>query len=128
MITGPIATIIAAGIAAAVAFFGSIAMIYYRLGKLEQAVESNKQGIQSNRELVLSESARLSDRIDAESARLSDKIDAQHAETMGAIQRLFDALVSHSHDPELGIVFRAPPGNGSGTAPQPAEELEDSPA
>ena len=139
MITGPIATIIAAGIAAAVAFFGSIAMIYYRLGKLEQAVESNKQGIQSNRELVLSESARLSDKIDAESARLSDKIDAesarlsdkmdaQHAETMSAIQRLFDALVSHSHDPELGIVFRAPPGNGSGTAPQPAEELEDSPA
>ena len=128
MITGPIATIIAASIAAAVAFFGSIAMIYYRLGKLEQAVESNKQGIQSNRELVMSESARLSEKIDSESARLSDKMDAQHAETMTEIRRLFDALLSHSHDPELGIIFRAPPGNGSGTAPQAANDLEDSPA
>ena len=125
MITGPIATIIAAGIAAAVAFFGSMAMIYYRLGKLEQAVESNKQGIQSNRELVMSESARLSEKIDTESSRLSDKMDAQHAETMAEIRRLFDALLSHSHDPDLGLIFRAPPGNGSGTAPQTAEDRED---
>ena len=49
--------------------------------------------------------ARLSDKIDAESARLSDKMDAQHAETMREIRRLFDALLSHSHDPELGIIF-----------------------
>ena len=165
MITGPIATIIAAGIAAAVAIFGSIAMIYHRLGKLEQAAEANKELIQSESarrsgkmdenyarlsdrmdadyarlsDKIDAESARLSDKmdenyarlsdkIDAESARLSDKMDAQHAETMREIRRLFDALLSHSHDPELGIIFRAPPGNGSGTAPQTAEDLEDLPA
>ncbi len=132
MITGPIATIIAAGIAAAVAVFGSIAMIYHRLGKLEQAVAANKELVLSESarlsDKIDAESARLSDKIDAESARLSDKMDAQHAETMAEIRRLFDALLSHSHDPDLGLIFRSPPGNGSGTAPQAAEDLEDLPA
>lgn len=132
MITGPVATIIAAGIAAAVAVFGSIAMIYHRLGKLEQAVAANKELVLSENarlsDKINGESARLSDKIDAESARLSDKMDAQHAETMAEIRRLFDALLSHSHDPDLGLIFRLPPGNGSGTAPQAAEDLEDLPA
>ena len=143
MITGPIATIIAAGIAAAVAVFGSMAMIYHRLGKLEQAVEANKELAQSENARLAdkmdenyarlsdrmdADYARLADKIDAESARLSEKMDAQHAETIAEIRRLFDALLSHSHDPDLGLIFRIPPGNGSGTAPQAAEDLEDLPA
>ena len=154
MITGPIATIIAAGIAAAVAVFGSIAMIYHRLGKLEQAVEANKELAQSGNarladkmdenyarlsdrmdadyarlaDKIDAESARLSDKMDENYARLSEKMDAQHAETIAEIRRLFDALLSHSHDPDLGLIFRIPPGNGSGTAPQVAEDLEDLPA
>ena len=35
--------------------------------------------------------------------------DAQHAETMGAIQRLTDAFLSHSHDIDGTIRFRIPP-------------------
>ena len=135
MITGPIATIIAAVIAGAVTIFGSMALVYHRLGKLEQAVEAN-------RELQQAESGRLSDKMDAdygrlsdkidalrtemhaENARLSDKMDAQHAETMREIRRLVDALISHSHDADGSIIFRIPPGSATGRHPQEGEDSE----
>ena len=106
MITAPIATIIAAVIAGAVAIFGSMALVYHRLGKLEQAVEANRELQQ------------------AENARLSDKMDTQHAETMREIRRLVDALISHSHDADGSIIFRIPPGSATDRHPQEGEDSE----
>ena len=44
-----------------------------------------------------------------ELAAQRERSDAQHAETMGAIQRLTDAFLSHSHDQDGSIRFRVPP-------------------
>ncbi len=51
----------------------------------------------------------LSQLIMQEIAALRERSDAQHAETMGAIQRLTDAFLSHSHDTDGTIRFRIPP-------------------
>ena len=155
MITGPIATIIAAVIAGAVAIFGSMALVYHRLGKLEQAVEDNRElqqaenarlsdkmdadygrlsdKIDALRAETQAENARLSDKIDAlrtemhsENARLSDKMDAHHSETMREIRRLVDALISHSHDADGSIIFRIPPGSATDRHPQEGEDPEAS--
>ncbi len=95
--------------------------------------------IDANREAAQADYARLSDKIDAnreaaqaDYARLSDKIDAglnalrtemvaefqrhdaRQGETLTEIRRLMDALISHSHDPDTGVVsFRIPPGTSS---------------
>ena len=74
------ATLIAAGLAAAVAFVGYVGVVYYRLGRLER-------GLEADSELTLSESKRLSDKMDAlrtetksDYARLSDKMDANYTQ------------------------------------------------
>lgn len=103
---GPTATLIASALATAVALLGFVAVVYFKLGKLEQ-------GLAASRELTLSESRRLSDKMDADYTRLSDKMDAQHAETMGAIQRLTDAFLSHHHEADGTIIFRIPPSGSS---------------
>ena len=118
MIDAPTATLIASALATAVAIVGFVALVYYKLGKLEAKVD---HGLAANRELTLSESrrlsdkmdadyARLSDKMDADYARLSDKMDVHHAETMAAIQRLMEAFLSHSHDDDGNVIFRIPPG------------------
>jgi hypothetical protein len=142
MIDAPTATLIASALATAVAIVGFVAVVYYKLGKLEAKVD---HGLAANRELTLSESrrlsdkmdadyarlsdkmdadyarlsdkmdadyARLSDKMDADYARLSDKMDVHHAETMTAIQRLMEAFLSHSHDDDGNVIFRIPPGGG----------------
>ena len=128
MIDAPTATLIASALATAVAVIGFAAVVYYKIGKLEQSQVAN-------RELTLAESRRLSDKMDADYsrlsdkmdadysrlsdkmdsnyARLSDKMDAQHSETMSAIQRLTDAFLTHSHEADGSIIFRVPPGSGS---------------
>ena len=120
MIDAPTATLIASVLATAVAIVGFVAVVYHKLGKLEGKLEGEvgrleeklDQGLAANRELILAESRRLSDKMDADYARLSDKMDVQHAETMGAIQRLMDAFLSHSHDDDGNVIFRIPPGGG----------------
>ena len=131
MIDAPTATLIASVLATAVAIVGFVAVVYHKLGKLEGKLEGEvgrleeklDQGLAANRELILAESrrlsdkmdadnARLSDKMDADNARLSDKMDVQHAETMAAIQRLMDAFLSHSHDDDGNVIFRIPPGGG----------------
>lgn len=129
MIDAPTATLIASALATAVAIVGFVAVVYYKLGKLEAKVD---HGLAASRELTLSESrrlsdkmdadfarlsdkmdadyARLSDKMDADYARLSDKMDVHHAETMAAIQRLMEAFLSHSHDDDGNVIFRIPPG------------------
>ena len=106
-------------------------MVYHKLGKLEGKLEGEvgrleeklDQGLAANRELILAESrrlsdkmdadyARLSDKMDVDYARLSDKMDVHHAETMAAIQRLMEAFLSHSHDDDGNVIFRIPPGGG----------------
>lgn len=109
MIDAPTATLIASALATAVAIVGFVAVVYYKLGKLEAKVD---HGLAANRELTLSESRRLSDKMDADYARLSDKMDVHHAETMTAIQRLMEAFLSHSHDDDGNVIFRIPPGGG----------------
>jgi hypothetical protein len=76
MIDAPTATLIASALATAVAIVGFVAVVYYKLGKLEAKVD---HGLAANRELTLSESRRLSDKMDADYARLSDKMDADYA-------------------------------------------------
>lgn len=142
MIDAPTATLIASVLATAVAIVGFVAVVYHKLGKLEGKLEGEvgrleeklDQGLAANRELILAESrrlsdkmdadyarlsdkmdadyARLSDKMDADNARLSDKMDVQHAETMAAIQRLMEAFLSHSHDDDGNVIFRIPPGGG----------------
>ncbi len=131
MIDAPTATLIASVLATAVAIVGFVAVVYHKLGKLEGKLEGEvgrleeklDQGLSANRELILAESrrlsdkmdadyARLSDKMDADYARLSDKMDVQHAETMAAIQRLMEAFLSHSHDDDGNVIFRIPPGGG----------------
>ncbi len=85
-----------------------------KLEALEERLERRmEQGLAANRELILSESRRLSERMDVDYARLSDKMDAQHAETMSAIQRLADLFIGHSHEPDGTVIFRVPPRGGS---------------
>ena len=120
MIDAPTATLIASVLATAVAIVGFVAVVYHKLGKLEGKLEGEvgrleeklDQGLAANRELILAESRRLSDKMDADYARLSDKMDLHHAETMAAIQRLMDAFLSHSHDDDGNVIFRIPPGGG----------------
>ena len=131
MIDAPTATLIASVLATAVAIVGFVAVVYHKLGKLEGKLEGEvgrleeklDQGLAANRELILAESrrlsdkmdadyARLSDKMDADYARLSDKMDVHHAETMAAIQRLMEAFLSHSHDDDGNVIFRIPPGGG----------------
>ena len=120
MIDAPTATLIASVLATAVAIVGFVAVVYHKLGKLEGKLEGEvgrleeklDQGLAANRELILAESRRLSDKMDADYARLSDKMDVQHAETMAAIQRLMEAFLSHSHDDDGNVIFRIPPGGG----------------
>lgn len=120
MIDAPTATLIASVLATAVAIVGFVAVVYHKLGKLEGKLEGEvgrleeklDQGLAANRELILAESRRLSDKMDADYARLSDKMDVHHAETMAAIQRLMEAFLSHSHDDDGNVIFRIPPGGG----------------
>lgn len=127
MIDAPTATLIASALATVVAIVGFAAVVYFRLGRLEGKLEGLEEkidlGLAANRELTLSESrrlsekidsdiARLSDKMDSGLARLSDKMDAQHSETMAAIQRLTDAFLSHWHDDDGNVAFRIPPGTG----------------
>ncbi len=49
---------------------------------------------------------------DAQYAESRERADAQHAEILVEIRRLADALGSHSHAPDGGIIFRIPPQGG----------------
>ena len=114
-----------------IAVIGLIASVHYRLGKVEQGQEdlaaNQEKGDADTREMVIRENAHTRELIaqtremvlrgDAhtrelimqEIAALRERSDAQHAETMGAIQRLTDAFLSHSHDTDGTIRFRIPP-------------------
>ena len=164
-----IVTLIASAWATLATLIGSIAIVYYRLGRLEGKLE---EGLAANRAMTAAEGQRLSEKMDLDYARLSqkmdldnallsqkmdalhaeakadnaqlsqkmdldnarllDKVDAlrtevkadyarlaermdtQHAETVSEIRRLVDAFVSHSHEPDGNIIFRIPPGSGTG--------------
>ena len=121
----------AAAGAVLMAVIGLIASVHYRLGKLEMGQEALAQEDARTREMVVQENAHTREMVaqgdahtremvaqgDAhtrelimqEIAALRDRSDAQHAETMGAIQRLTDAFLSHSHDTDGAIRFRIPP-------------------
>ena len=85
----------------------------------EMASQENAQ----TREMASQEIAHtrefLSQLIMQELAAQRERSDAQHAETMGAIQRLTDAFLSHSHDADGTIRFRVPPPDQQ---PLPVEE------
>ena len=96
-----------------IAVIGLIASVHYRLGKLEQGQEdlaaNQEKGDADTREMVIRENAHTRELIMQEIAALRERSDAQHAETMGAIQPLTDAFLSHSHDTDGTIRFRIPP-------------------
>ena len=83
---------------ALVAVISLAAPVYLRLGRLEAEVKAGRE------------------RADAQHAESRERTDAQHAETLAEIRRLADALGSHSHAPDGGIMFRIPPQGG---LPQP---------
>ena len=70
----------AAALLALIALIGLAAPIYSRLGQLEAEIKHS-------RELA----------------------DARHRETLEEIRRLTEALVSHYHSPEGGVIFTVPP-------------------
>ena len=80
---------------------------------LSQHREMTARENAQTREMAARENAQtrelLSQVILQEVAALRERSDAQHAETMGAIQRLTDAFLSHSHDRDGTIRFRVPP-------------------
>ena len=75
----------------------------------EMAAQENA----NTREMAAQENAHtrelFSQLIMQETAAIRERSDAQHAETMGAIQRLTDAFLSHSHDADGTVRFRIPP-------------------
>lgn len=79
MIDGPTATLIAAVLVATVGMAGFMSFVYYRLGKLEGIVQGLdgklEQGLADSRELTLSVSRHLSEKMDTNFARLSEKMD-----------------------------------------------------
>ena len=68
-----------------------------------------REMIVQTREMISQTREFLSQLIMQEIAALRERSDAQHAETIGAIQRLTDAFLSHSHDTDGTIRFRIPP-------------------
>ncbi len=121
-----------------IAVIGLIASVHYRLGKLEEGHKTLAQEDAHTREMVASgdahtqelisqtrealaqedahtremltqEDAHTRELIMQEIAALRERSEAQHAETMGAIQRLTDAFLSHSHDTDGTIRFSIPP-------------------
>ena len=103
-----------------IAVIGLIASVHYRLGKLEKGQEALAQEDARTREMVAQENAHTREMVaqgDAHTRELimqeiaaqRERSDAQHMETMSAIQRLTDAVLSHSHDTDGAIRFRIPP-------------------
>ena len=82
---------------ALVAFVGLAAPVYLRLGKLEGEVKAGRE------------------RSDEQYREARERSDVQHAETLAEIRRLTDAVLTHSHAPDGGIIFRVPPPSGSTT-------------
>lgn len=82
---------------ALVAFVGLAAPAYLRLGKLEGEVKAGRE------------------RSDEQYREARERSDVQHAETLAEIRRLTDAVLTHSHAPDGGIIFRVPPPSGSAT-------------
>ena len=82
---------------ALVAFVGLAAPVYLRLGKLEGEVKAGRE------------------RSDEQYREARERSDVQHAETLAEIRRLTDAVLTHSHGPDGGIIFRVPPPSGSTT-------------
>lgn len=80
---------------ALVAFVGLAAPVYLRLGKLEGEVKAGRE------------------RSDEQCREARERSDVQHAETLAEIRRLTDAVLTHSHAPDGGIIFRVPPPSGS---------------
>ena len=70
-----------------------------------QTREMAAQGDAQTQELV----THTRELIMQEIAASRERSDAQHAETMGAINRLTDAFLSHSHDTDGTIRFSIPP-------------------
>ena len=115
---------VAAAAAILIAVIGLIASVHYRLGKLEQGQENmaanQEKGDIKTREMVdkrgadtlemmAREFAHTRELLMQELAAQRERSDAQHAETIGAIQRLTDGSLPHSHDQDGSIRFRVPP-------------------
>ena len=93
---------------ALVAFVGLAAPVYLRLGKLEGEVKAG-------RERSDEQYREARERSDEQFRESCERSDAQHAETLAEIRRLTDAVLTHSHAPDGGIIFRVPPPSGSTT-------------
>ena len=90
---------------ALVAVLGLLGPVYLRLGRLEAEVKAG-------RERADDQHAQAREHTDTLFAQARERSDAQHAETLAEIRRLTDAVLSHSHAPDGGIVFRIPPPAG----------------
>ena len=105
---------------ALVAVLTLAAPVYLRLGRLEAEVKAGRERSDVQyaelRERSDRQYAELRERSDRQYAESLERADAQHAETLAEIRRLADALWSHSHAPDGGIIFRIPPQGGP---PQP---------
>ena len=88
--------------------------------EIVQTREMAAQGDTQNRELI----NHTRELIMQEIAASRERSDAQHAETMGAIQRLTDAFLSHSHDTDGSIRFSIPPPPSALPSQQPRTDDE----
>ena len=115
---------------ALVAFVGLAAPVYLRLDKLEgevkagrersdeqyrEARERSDEQFRESRERSDAQYQQLRDWAEAQFREARERSDVQHAETLAEIRRLTDAVLTHSHAPDGGIIFRVPPPSGSTT-------------
>ena len=107
---------------ALIAVLGLVGPVYLRLGKLEGEVKAGRERADDQygqaREHTDALFAQAREHTDALFAQARERADVQHAEVLGEIRRLTDAILSHSHAPDGGIIFRVPPPSGS-AAPSP---------
>ena len=103
-----------------ITFLLLVANVIYRIGRLTQQVqdlkESQTRELQSFKESQTRElrSFKESQALELQSVRqdmhsLEQRINHNHEVLRADIQRLFEAMASHTHDTDGNIIFRVPP-------------------
>lgn len=88
--------------------------------ELQAHKEAQSLELQAHRETQNLEMQSLRDTVGHELRALEQRINQNHEVLRSDIQRLFDAMATHTHDTDGAVIFRIP------AAPQP--ESEESPA
>lgn len=120
--------------AAALAIIGLAVRAIYSMGKLAQAVQALKETVgvelqahkeaqslelQAHKEAQSLELQALRDTVALELRALEQRMNQNHELLRSDIQRLFEAMASHTHDTDGAVIFRVPPPTSSPEADSP---------